>query len=62
VCLATWLPGDVYFGKTTARLASRAYHRLELAEEVQFVDLSVSDAMKAVLLQPDDPCGAEKLR
>lgn len=49
-------------GQATGRLASDEYHYLELAEEVRFFDLKVSDAMKAVLLQPNDPSRAEELR
>ena len=49
-------------GQATGRLASDEYHYLELAEEVRFFDLKVSDAMKAVLLQPDDPSRGEELK
>lgn len=48
--------------RATSRLASDEYHYLELAEEVRYFDLKVSDAMKAVLLQPDDPSRAEELK
>ena len=49
-------------GRATGRLASDEYRYLELAEEVRFFDLKVSDAMKAVLLQPDDPSRGKELK